>query len=125
MTSSYEELKQISKSQTRQQIVLIVLSIAVAISSVVTWRSTSAMREANELQREWLASQKSGSPRTAALTHRSSARVGTPSVRSESQHPPAGSNAQERMTDRETTSGRAPDARVASTNPVANRLGRQ
>jgi hypothetical protein len=91
----------------------------------VTWRSTSAMREANELQRQWLASQKTGSPRTAALTRRSSARVGTPSVRNESQHPPAGSNPQERMTDRETTSGHAPDARVASTNPLPSRPGRQ
>jgi hypothetical protein len=51
-----------SQSQSRQQSILIVLSIVVAVSTIVytwiTWQSVAAMREANEIQRQSLQFQK-------------------------------------------------------------------
>jgi hypothetical protein len=70
----------ISRSQTRQQNVLIGLSVVVAISTAVytwiTWQSVEAMREANEIQRQLLVLQKTA-PSTqpaANLTPQGSAR---------------------------------------------------
>ncbi len=52
----------ISESQGRQQLVIIILSIVVALSTAVytwiTWQSVVAMREANEIQKQLLALQK-------------------------------------------------------------------
>ena len=58
MTASYEELQQIVKSQKRQQVALIVLSVVLAGSTIVTWKSVAAMREANEMQKQMLESRK-------------------------------------------------------------------
>ena len=48
----------ISKAQGRQQFVLIALTVVIAISTAfytwTTWQSVSAMREANEIQRQLL-----------------------------------------------------------------------
>ena len=48
----------ISKAQGRQQSVLIALTVVLAISTALytwtTWESVSAMREANEIQRQLL-----------------------------------------------------------------------
>jgi|GEM_PF-6710278 len=55
----------ISRSQTRQQIVLIALSLVVAVSTAaytwITWQSVAAMREANDIQRKVLQLQQSAS----------------------------------------------------------------
>lgn len=48
----------ISKAQSRQQRLLIVLSVVIALSTVaytaITWQSVSAMREGNRIQQEFL-----------------------------------------------------------------------
>ena len=53
----------ISNAQSRQQLVVIILSVVVAASTAVytwiTWQSVAAMREANEIQRQLLELQKS------------------------------------------------------------------
>ena len=55
----------ISRAQTRQQNILIVLSIVVAFSTAaytwITWQSVAAMREANDIQRQLLQLQQSAS----------------------------------------------------------------
>ena len=114
---SHEEIQQIFKSQTRLQIALTVLAVAVAISSVVTWRSTSAMREATEIQRQWLSAQKTGSPRKAALARPSGAHRASSGASTEVQHASATSNTKERAGDQATASAAPADAHVASTNP--------
>lgn len=62
----------ISRSQTRQQNVLIGLSVVVAVSTAVytwiTWQSVEAMREANEIQKQLLVLQKSA-PSTLPATN--------------------------------------------------------
>lgn len=54
--------ERISRSQGRQQLVLVLLSVVVAGSTAVytwiTWQSVVAMREANEIQKQLLALQK-------------------------------------------------------------------
>jgi hypothetical protein len=54
--------ERISKAQGRQQLVLIILSVVVALSTAaytwITWQSVAAMREANEIQRQVLELQK-------------------------------------------------------------------
>jgi len=53
-----ELYNRISRSQARQQVVIIVLSVVVAFSTAaytwITWQSVAAMREANEIQRQLL-----------------------------------------------------------------------
>ncbi len=55
----------ISHAQGRQQKILIVLSVVVAVSTAVytliTWQSVAAMKEANEIQRQFLELEKSKS----------------------------------------------------------------
>ena len=63
MTSSSIELEQIARSQTRQQILLIILCIVLAASTVITWRSVRVMREANEIQRQLLTQQADAPPK--------------------------------------------------------------
>ncbi|WP_434113091.1 hypothetical protein [Methylocaldum sp. GT1TLB] len=62
LISLYEK---ISNAQSRQQKILIALSIVVAVSTavytVITWQSVAAMREANEIQRQFLELEKSKS----------------------------------------------------------------
>jgi len=62
--------ERISKVQGRQQTVVIVLSVVLALSTAVytwiTWQSVAAMREANEIQRQLLELQKSGATAPAA-----------------------------------------------------------
>lgn len=55
MAPSSPDIEQISKAQFRQQVLLIILCIAVAACTVATWRAGSAMRDANELQKQLLA----------------------------------------------------------------------
>lgn len=54
--------ERISKAQGRQQLVLVILTVVVAASTVaytwITWQSVTAMREANDIQRQFLELQK-------------------------------------------------------------------
>jgi len=58
-----ELYNRISASQSRQQTIVIVLTVVLAISTAlytwITWQSVAAMREANEIQRQALQLQKS------------------------------------------------------------------
>ena len=123
MTSSQEELKQIARSQKHQQIALTVLSVVVAVSTFVMWRAGSAMREANDIQRQMTVSQKSEPARKAASarkpnTHASNATMRDPSQRS----PSAGQN---RIGESDGQAAGTGNAHIASTNPLLARPGRQ
>jgi hypothetical protein len=76
MTPSSMELEQISKAQTRQQVLLIILSIVLAASTIATWQSARAMRDANEIQRQLLA-QTADTPSKSPQKRHASARPGT------------------------------------------------
>ena len=60
----------ISQSQGRQQKIVIALTVVLAISTVaytwITWQSVSAMRDANEIQRQLLHLQQTSSVRQTA-----------------------------------------------------------
>jgi hypothetical protein len=76
----------ISRLQGRQQNILIGLSIIVAISTAVytwiTWQSVTAIREANEIQRQFLEFEKlrSGTQKTSNKAHKPGARITSPST---------------------------------------------
>ena len=59
-----------SASQSRQQTVVICLTVVLAISTAlytwITWQSVAAMRESNEIQRQLLQLQKASTPTQAA-----------------------------------------------------------
>jgi len=125
MTASYEELQQIVKSQKRQQVALIVLSVVLAGSTIVTWKSVSAMREANEMQKQMLESRKvSAAPK--ATVRRSSARPDT-QASVESRRPPGStqSGAQKRISDRTAAIDSAIDVPVPAARTPLDRPGRQ
>ena len=60
----------ISASQSRQQAIVISLTVVLAISTAlytwITWQSVAAMREANEIQRQLLQLQKASGPTQTA-----------------------------------------------------------
>lgn len=62
--------ERISKAQGRQQLVLVILTVVVAVSTVaytwITWKSVAAMREANEIQRRLLEFQKPSAAKPTA-----------------------------------------------------------
>ena len=74
MMSPEEQLEKITKSQSRQQIALIVLSIVLVASLIITAKSLLAMREANSLQRDQLSLQKPEPTPDVAPTRKSSSR---------------------------------------------------
>ncbi len=76
MTSSSRELEQIAKSQARQQILLIIVCIVLLASTIATWRSVSAMREANQIQRQLL-TEKADAPSKSPQKRRGSVRSTT------------------------------------------------
>ena len=125
MMSSYEELKQISRSQRRQQVALIVLSVVLAVSTIVTWKSVAAMREANELQKQILESRKARSAPKAAL--RRSNPASETQARAEPHRPPGSTHpsARKRMDDRSAAIDSAPSAPPPSTRALPDRPGRQ
>jgi hypothetical protein len=124
MTPSDEELKQISRSLARHKIALIVLSVIVAASTIVTWKSVAAMRAANEIQRQLLAPQKADGTPKAGQARRSSARSATKSS-VESLRSPGVPGAGERIGNRQPVIDSTPGARVADTRAAADRPGRQ
>jgi hypothetical protein len=122
MTPSSRDIEQISRSQSRQQILLIILCIAVAACAAATWRAGSAMRDANELQKQILAE-----PADAATKQpnkrQASARAGKKaSVQSQAPSLPRerrGSN------DRQVTDENSAPTEVTSTRTAMVRVGRQ
>jgi hypothetical protein len=125
MTASYEELKQIVKSQKRQRVALMVLSVVLAASTIVTWKSLTAMRETNEIQKQMLESRKAG-PASKAALRRSNARPET-QANAESRRPagPTQPGTQKRIGDRTAAIDSATDVPLPSTRAPLNRPGRQ
>lgn len=71
--------KQFAESQRRQQvsvvvILSVVITVATALCTWITWESVAARREANELQKQLIELQRAGTPPKAALTQHSDAR---------------------------------------------------
>jgi hypothetical protein len=124
MTASYEELQQIVKSQKRQQVALIVLSVVLAGSTVVTWKSVAGMREANEMQKQMFESRKVSAAPKAAV-RRSNARPDT-QANAESRRPPGSTQpgAQKRISARTAAIDSAIDP-VPTTRTPLDRPGRQ
>ena len=125
MMSSYDELKQISKSQKRQRVALIVLSLALAASTIVTWKAVAALREVTQIQKQALEPRKPGTAPKTALRR--------PNLRSETQ-----ANASSRRTqglarpgvqnatgDRPTAVDSAPDSQAPGKHASLERPGRQ
>jgi len=71
--------KQFAESQRRQQVSLVValcvvIAIATALYTWITWESVAARREANDLQRQLIELQRAGPPSKAALAQHSDVR---------------------------------------------------
>ena len=124
MTSSDEPLEKIARSQKRLQIALIVLSVVLAASTITTWRSIAAMREANEIQRQLLGQQKADPGPKAAPARRSSARSG-----SKTNAPSHGSQSlpaeQERTGNRQGAVDGTPGTHLANARTLPSQPGRQ
>jgi hypothetical protein len=125
MTASYEELQRIVKSQKRQQVALIVLSVVLAGSTAVAWKSVAAMREANEMQKQMLESRKVSAAPKAAV-RRSNPRPDT-RANAESRRPQASTQpgAQKRISDRTAAIDSAIDVPVPTARTPLDRPGRQ
>jgi hypothetical protein len=70
MTPTDPDLARIAKLQARHQNILIVLSVVVAVSAMVAWKSMSTLHEFNELQKQSLAGRKPDAPAKTALRPR-------------------------------------------------------
>ncbi|HYL18930.1 MAG TPA: hypothetical protein VEV20_09615 [Burkholderiales bacterium] len=126
MTPSDPDLARISKLQARHQNILIVLSVVVAASAMVAWKSLSTLREFNELQKQSVAGRKVDAPAKAALTRHSSVRQ-LGDAGGEPRHAAKSSWKQQRSEDPSATADTAParSTQVAGANTVAVRAGRQ
>jgi hypothetical protein len=122
MMSPEEQLEKIAKSQSRQQMALIVLSIVLAASLIVTWKSLTTMREANALQREQLVQQKPDPAPQAAPTRKSIARPHVKANASAETH--ASPSNKERTIEKEASTPSA-STNIASARTVPERQGRQ
>ncbi len=122
MEPSSRDIEQISRSQFRQQILLIVLCIAVAACAVATWRAGSAMRDANELQKQLLA-EPADSATKQPKKRQTSARAG----KKASPQSQASSLPRERRgaSDRQATDDNSAPTEVTSTRTALARVGRQ
>jgi hypothetical protein len=123
MTPSSRELEQIARSQTRQQILLIILCIFVAALAVATWRSGSAMREANQIQRQLLA-QESDAPPKGQKKRRAGARPAN-KVSSESRRSPDSRRGQDETSSRQALADSKTRADLTNTHALLVRHGRQ
>jgi hypothetical protein len=124
MTSSSRELEQISRSQARQQILLIILCILVAASTIVTWKSIRATRETNEVQRQLLAEQADAPPKGLQKKRRASARPLT-KVSAEPSRSPSLRRGQDGTSGRQVVTDSPARADLADTHIVLARPGRQ
>ena len=128
MTPTDPDLARIAKLQARHQNILIVLSVVVAVSAMVAWKSMSTLREFNEVQKQSLAGRKPDSPAKTAMTRHPSVRQLGDAGGSEPRH--AAKNpwtkqqrAEEHGATVDTTPARS--TQVAGANTVAVRAGRQ
>lgn len=122
MTSSSRELEQIAKSQTRQQILLIIVCVVLLASTIATWRSVSAMREANQIQKQLLTQQADAppkSPQKRRVSVRPASKASDESNRSRSVR-----GAQEGSSRQAMADSTAP-AEATTTHTIMARSGRQ
>ena len=122
MEPSSRDIEQISRAQSRQQILLIILSIAVIACAVATWRAGSAMRDANELQTQVLAEPAGPStrqPKKRLLSARAARKSSTQSQVSTLPRE------RKRMNGEQATEDRAAPADLTSTTTAMVRSGRQ
>ena len=127
MTTSDPDLARIAKLQARHQNILIVLSVVVAVSAMVAWKSMSTLREFNELQKQSAVGRKAELPAKTALTRHSSVRP-LSDAGSEPRHATKSSwNRPQRSEDQNATvdTASARSTQVAGANTVAVRAGRQ
>ena len=122
MMSPEEQLDRIAKSQSRQQIALIVLSIVLVASLIVTAKSLLAMREANALQREQLSLQKPEPAPEVAPTRKASSRPHVKANASAQTH--ASASNKERTVEKEASTPAA-STNIASARALPERQGRQ
>jgi hypothetical protein len=123
MTPSCRELEQISKSQTRQQILLIILCIVLAASTIITWKSARAMREASEIQRQLLA-QTADAPSKGPQKRHASARPAT-KASTQSRRSPSLRHEVEETGNRQAMTERTARADLTSAHALLVRPGRQ
>jgi hypothetical protein len=127
MTPTDPDLGRIAKLQARHQNILIVLSVVVAVSAMVAWKSMSTLREFNELQKQSLAGRKpDSSAKTAMTRHPSVRQLGD--AGSEPRHAAKSTwNRQQRAEEQSATVDTPParSTQVAGANTVAVRAGRQ
>jgi dihydrodipicolinate reductase len=127
MTPSDPDLARIAKLQARHQNILIVLSVVVAVSAMVTWKSVTTLRELNEQQKQSVAAHKPDAPAKTALTRHSTVRQPS-EARSEPRQPAKSTwNRQPRSEEQSATVDSLParSTQVAGANTVAVRVGRQ
>ena len=122
MMSPEEQLEKIAKSQSRQQIALIVLSIVLVASLIVTAKSLLAMREANAVQREQLVQQKPDPTPDVVPTRKSSSRPHVKANASAQTHAPASNK--ERTVEKDASTPGA-NTNIASARALPERQGRQ
>jgi Na+-transporting NADH:ubiquinone oxidoreductase subunit NqrC len=122
MMSPEEQLEKIAKSQSRQKIALIVLSIALVASLIVTWKSLATVREIKALQQEQLALQKPESAPQAAPAKKPNARTRVKANVSAETH--ALSTSKTHTGERESATPAATGTAIASVR-VPERQGRQ
>ena len=123
MTSSSTELEQIAKSQTRQQILLVIVCILLIVSTIATWRSISATREVNALQKQLLIERAEAQTKSAPkrqATARPMNKTSVDSQRSRSVRAAPGSGGS-----RQATVGGDIPADVPDTQAMVARTGRQ
>ena len=122
MMSPEEQLAKVAKSQSRLQIALIVVSVVLVATLIVTWKSLTAMHEANALQREQLSLQKPEPTPQAAPAKRASSRTRVKANATAETH---GSSIGKTHTgERETATPSATGTAIASAR-VPERQGRQ
>ena len=124
MTSSDEHIEQIARLQSRQRIALIVLSISLAVSTIVTWKSLDTMREANELRRQLRAAQTADPAPKSARERRSGSRAGI-NANSELRRPTSLPGGQQRAANREAVIPGNAGTNVASAHAQGDHPGRQ
>ena len=122
MEPSSRDIEQISRAQFRQQMVLIILCIAVAACAAATWRAGSAMRDANELQRQALAE-----PADSVVRQAKKRQLSARAAKEGSAQPQISTLPRERKrtNSEQTTEEKAVPADVTSTRTAMVRSGRQ
>jgi hypothetical protein len=123
MTSSSTEFEQIARSQTRQQILLVIVCILLITCIIATLKSVSATREANALQKQLLMEKVDASPSSPQKRPAAARPVNKSSAESHRSHSvraaPDGSMARQQTVDN------AVPADPPTVNAVVARTGRQ